>query len=80
MIAVTSSEECLFQALQTNLITNQMMMVDPRDVDDDNNDEEEEDDYDDDLSERRLSSARKARLEIVLSLDNLSYLYCIRWK
>ena len=53
----------------------------PRDVVvvvDDDGEEEEVDG--DDLSERRLSSARKARLEIVLSLGNLSYLYCIRWK
>ena len=40
-------------------------------------DDDDDDDDDDDLSVRRLSSARKAKLEIVLSFARRSYLYCI---
>ena len=88
-VGLASIWECLFQALQPNLVNNQydnvwsiwewslswsvmmmmvmmmimMMMMMIYD--------------DDDLSVRRLSSARKAKLEIVLSLARRSYLYCI---
>ena len=53
-----------------------MMMLD-EDADDDDDDDDYDDD--DDLSVRRLSSARNAKLEIVLSFDSRSYLYCIEF-
>ena len=76
----------MFQALQPNLVNNQYDDDDDdddddEDADDGDDDDDDDDDYDDDddLSVRRLSSARNAKLEIVLSFDSRSYLYCIEF-
>ena len=70
----------MFQALQPNLVNNQYDDDDDDDDDDEDADDgDDDDDDDDDLSVRRLSSARNAKLEIVLSFDSRSYLYCIEF-